>query len=334
MPTLRELAQAIGVSPTTVSRAMHGRGRISAATRQKVLQRIQEAGYTPNVHAQRLKAGRTQVIALDFGYWSDVLSDMFFVELTRGIQDALEEHGYGLLLTTKNTALQQWVNSRAVDGVILATGGPRKESMPRDIAASGTPCVVIGHDVISGLPGVGSVVVGLRNGARQVAQMLVEHGHRRIACLGSEMEGDMALAAFREELERLGGALPTELVRIVGATPQNGADGMRALLALPDPPTAVFARTDALAAGVLQAARLQGIAVPEELSLVGHDDVPFAGLAEPPLTTVRVNCLELGRLATEMLFSLIQQPEISPEARVVETELVVRETVAAPPVRG
>ncbi|HZP84383.1 MAG TPA: LacI family DNA-binding transcriptional regulator [Chthonomonadaceae bacterium] len=330
MPTLRELAQAIGVSPTTVSRAMHGRGRISDATRQKVLQRIQEAGYTPNVHAQRLKVGRTQMIALDFGYWSDVLSDMFFVELTRGIQDALEERGYGLLLTTRKTALQQWVNSRAVDGVILVTGGPRKESMPREIAASGTPCVVIGHEALTGIAGVGTVVVGLQNGAQQVARLLVEYGHRRISYLGSGEEGDMVLAAFREELERLGRSLPSELIRIVGYTPQSGADGMRALLALPDPPTAVFARTDALAAGALQAARLQGIPVPEELSIVGHDDVPFASLAEPPLTTVRVNCLELGKLATEMLFALIEQPEISPEPRVVQTELVMRETVAVP----
>jgi LacI family transcriptional regulator len=331
MPTLRELAQTLGVSATTVSRAMHGRGRISAATRQMVLQRIQEAGYTPNINAQRLKVGRTHMIALDFGNWSDVLSDMFFVELTRGIQDALEARGYGLLLNSNACVLRQWVHSRAVDGVILATGGLPERKVPQEIAATGTPCVVIGHHPITGISGIGSVVVGLRNGAQQVARMLVGCGHRRIGYLGSHDLKDRVLVEFREELRKQGQELLEKHCIIAGLTPADGAQGLSALLSRPTPPTAVFARTDALAAGALRAARALGVHVPKELSLVGHDDVPFADLAEPPLTTVRVNCAQLGKLATETLLLLLDQPERCPEAQTVDTELVVRASVAALP---
>src|SRR5438876_5939275 len=97
--TIKEFAQAIGVSTTTVSRAMHGKGRLSPATRRMVLERMKELGYTPNLNAQRLSRGRTHLVALDFGAWHDYLADMFFVELTRGVLDVLEAQGYGVLLS-------------------------------------------------------------------------------------------------------------------------------------------------------------------------------------------------------------------------------------------
>ncbi len=114
-------------------------------------------------------------------------------------------------------------------------------------------------------------------------------------------------------------------------TAEDGERGLLKLLAQPDLPTAVFTRSDELAAGALRAARQQGLHVPAELSIVGHDDVPFAKLAEPPLTTVRVNCLELGNRATETLLALIHRPQSCPEAQVVQTELVVRHSVAKRP---
>src|SRR2546423_15099504 len=106
--TIKQFAQAIGVSAATVSRAMHGRGRVSVATRDMVLRRMEELGFTPNVNAQRLSHGRTSMIALDFGPWHDYLSDMFFVELTRGVQDVMEPHGYGVLLSGSGEALNRW----------------------------------------------------------------------------------------------------------------------------------------------------------------------------------------------------------------------------------
>lgn len=309
---------------------MHGRGRISKATREKVLRGIQEAGYTPNINAQRLAVGRTHVVAVDFGVWLDVLSDMFFVELTRYVQDALEESGYGLLLNTRSSVLEQWAKSRAVDGVILVRGGAQETDLLNEIVSTGTPCVVIGQQPVERCPGVGSVVIGLSSGARQAARLLVEQGHRRIGFLNNSETENFVLMAFREELESLGLTLAEDDIIAAGRTPEAGFRGLTTLFSRSDPPTAVFARNDGLAVGALRAAHAQHIAVPTTLSLIGHDDVPFAALTEPPLTTVRVHCDELGTIATQMLLHLIEHPEDSPEAHIVPTELIVRETVAGP----
>src|SRR5256885_15730379 len=127
--TIKESANAIGVSPSTVSRAMNGRGRLSHATRHMVRERMQELGFTPNLNAQRLSAGRTYLVAIDFGSRHDYLSDMFLVELTRGVQDLLETRGYGLLLSGPGEAYHRWVKTRAVDGVILV-GDQSDDAIP------------------------------------------------------------------------------------------------------------------------------------------------------------------------------------------------------------
>jgi LacI family transcriptional regulator len=324
---IKEFARTIGVSPTTVSRAISGRGRINDTTRHMVLKRMEELGFTPNLNAQRLSHGRTNMIALDFGPMHDYLSDMFFVEMTRGIQDVLELEGYGVLLSGPGDVLNRWVKTRAVDGVILV-GGPPNGSVPQEIVRTGIPCVVIGNSPIEGVQGVGSVVVGLQSGARQVAQFLIEHGHRHIGFLGSDGP-DTVLLEFRAELERLGGALPESCVLMAGHAPRDGAQAFCRLLEQNEPLTAVFARTDGLAIGALRAAHQMGIQIPEELSLVGHDDVPFAELTAPPLTTVRVDCVELARQSTDMLFALLRDPQLLSRPQVVETSLVVRGSVAA-----
>jgi LacI family transcriptional regulator len=326
--TIIEFARAIGVSPATVSRAIHGHGRISPTTRNRVLQSAQELGYTPNLNAQRLVAGRTNLIVLNCGPQPCPLSDMFFVESLQGIQEALCARGYGLLLNAPGNSPMRWVKALAVDGVVLG-GDPGDERLAEEIAGMGMPCVVMGTRPIEGIVGVGSAVTGLQRGVRQVAQMLVECGHRRIGfitpCLLSEV-----LVLFREELARLGVELPTDYTVRTGVTPEEGASAARSLLTRSDPPTALFTRTDALAFGALTAARQLGIRVPDQLSIVGHDDVPFAKLTDPPLTTVRVDCTTEGKAAVDILFSLINQPGVPGRTEIIDTKLVMRETVASP----
>lgn len=332
---IREFARQIGVSTATVSRALHTRGRISPATRQMILERAKELGYTPNLHAQRLVTGRSHMIALDYLGQAQILSDMFFVALARGIQQALHAHGYGLLLNLmmdplqRDTLQHQWIRSQAVDGMILVGGADVDRAMLREIASEKSPCVLIGQQPVEGIPHVGSVTVGLAHGARQVARMLVEAGHYRIGFLGSELP-DPVLAAFRAELQTLGAGLSEEYVTLAGRTPEEGAQAMGQMLAQSRRPTAVFARTDVLALGALRAAKQVGVRVPEELSLVGHDDISAAEWTDPPLTTVRVDCLELGQAATRILIQLLKQPEANSDPCEVQTELVQRATVAAP----
>jgi DNA-binding LacI/PurR family transcriptional regulator len=333
--TIDEFARAVGVSTTTVSRTLSGRGRISPATRQRILEKMRDLGYTPNVTAQRLAKGRTHTILLDCGTGS-VFADVFMMELVRGIQKALERRGYGLLLNAPDGDPLRAVIGGAVDGVILVGGDSTGEegvrpaaSVAEVIAPHCVPCVVIGHQPAEEQPGVGSVVVGLESGAREAARMLTEYGHRRIAFISSMAE-DREREAFRDELAKHGIDLPGEQVIVAGRTMEGGERAMRALLQQPKPPTAVATRTDTLAAGALRAAHRLGVRVPEDVSIIGHDDVPFATVVEPPLTTVRVDCARLGEEAAEMLLELLDKPGEAPAPRIVPTTLVVRETVVAP----
>jgi LacI family transcriptional regulator len=325
--TIKQVAGMIGVSPTTVSHVLHGRGRVSPATRQKVLKQIREIGYTPNLNAQRLVSGRTQVIALDLGLESDPLGNLYAVELTRGIQEAVQPRHYGLLLNAGSDTLFHWVKARAVDGVILA-GGPQRASMAREVARMGTPCAVIAYFPAEETPGIGWICLDLRPGARQAAQLLVEQGHRRIGYLAT-VAGDPVQQAFAGELAARGAPLREDRMVVAGRTPEEGEAAARRLLSRPDPPTALFARTDTLAAGAWRAARSLGVRVPQDLSLIGHNDVSFARLSG--LTSVQIDCLELGRLAAETLFSLVQAPAARAGPAVVQTALVVRDSVAPPP---
>ncbi len=285
-------------------------------------------GYTPNLNAQRLSHGRTFLVALDFGIWHDYLSDMFFVELTRGVLDVLELHGYGVLLSGPGSALNRWVKTRAVDGVILM-GNPAGNTAARDIARTGTPCVVIGNSSVERTAGVGSVIVDLKRGARQAAQLLVERGHSRIGFIATDGLDDVYYE-FRDELATLGVSVTKSALVGAGHAPSDGANALCELLAQRDPPTAVFARTDAVAAGALRAAHRMGVRIPDDLSVIGHDDVSFAEFTEPPLTTVKVDCVELARLAADTLFSLMVDPSACTEPKVVHTELVARDSVSAP----
>lgn len=330
--TIKEFAETIGVSATTVSRAMNGRGRLSPATRSMVLERMQELGFTPNLNAQRLSDGRTYLVAIDFGSRHDYLSDMYLVELTRGFQDLLEPRGYGLLLSGPGEVFHRWVKTRAVDGVILV-GESAGSVVPLDIARAGTPCVAIGHHPLEGIRRLGSVVTDVECGARKVARMLVEFGHVRVGFIGSTPQAQAdVLPHFRNELALHGVDLPDSRVRIAGPTHHGAENAMKELMSLRERPTAVFARTDLHAAVALRCANRMGFRVPEDVSIVGHDDVPLAQLVDPPLTTVRVDCMEIARAALDVLFAMLDDPETSPPPQIIPTELVVRDTVTAPPV--
>lgn len=330
---IKAIAAALDVSPSTVSRALSGRGRLSASTRQRVLQRVEEAGYAPNLHARRLVTGRSHVVALDYGgSHRSPLADLFLIEITRSLQESLEARGYSLLLSSNRSALRRMTRSRAVDGVLLVAADAPAEAAR--LAESGVPCVVLGvHPGTPRLPGVACVGENLAGGAQKVARLLVELGHRRIGYIGSNVQ-DVVLEAFRAELAALGAPLDPELLLIPGRTPPAGAAAAAELLSRPVPPTALFARTDALAIGVLRQARRQGLRVPRDLSVVGHDDTPYAELTEPPLTTVRIDCAELGRAAAESLVALLDHRGGTVPARTVETELILRESVAPPPGRA
>lgn len=288
-----------------------------------VMARMKELDYTPNLQAQRLAAGRSYTVALHFDSPSASFFDMFAMEFVRGIHDALHERGYGLLLSGGDESLDRWIKSGAVDGVIAVGHDHNDNATARKVAALGATCVFIGTQSW----GDGSVFIDLQSGARQVAQAMWERDHRRVGFIGSPASQPV-LQVFRDEMSRLGGKPGDVIIAKSGWQAEDGERAMRQLLSLKSPPTAVFARSDELAVGALRGAKKMGFEVPRDVSLVGHDDLPIARLTDPPLTTVRVNCPELGRVACETLLDLLENPNRVHEAQSVKTELVHRDTLA------
>lgn len=325
---IREFAREIGVSPTTVSRSLSGRGRVGEKTRAMILARMAELDYVPHLPAQRLATRRSYMVALHFDAPTDAFFDLYAMEFVRGVHDALHARGYGLLLSGGTESLDRWTKSGAVDGVIAVAHDYENDAYARHVASLGVTCVVIGtrdwRDA-----GVGSITIDLTSGARQVAQALWERGHRRIGFIGSPASQPV-LDAFRGELTKLGGKRRDLLIAKGGWQSEDGERAMKELLALPSPPTAVFTRNDELAVGALRGARQMGVLVPRDVSLIGHDDLPIARLTEPPLTTVRINCLEVGRVACATLFASLEESKNYDLAQSVRTELVLRETLSSP----
>lgn len=333
--TIEEFARKIGVSSATVSRAIHGRGRISPQTRQMVLQRMEEMGFTPNLHAQSLAHRRSRTIGLEYLGQTEVLSDMFLIALARGIQRVLTEHSYNLLLnpvgvtTEKESLLRRWARSRAVDGAIVVGNPDVPAQWLQKLVAQKAFCVVIVHHPPPPMANVGCVTLDLSRGIAQVAELLCSLGHRHVGYIGS-VPGDPVLGMLQAEMERRCGSIPPEYIVHVGSTPDRGAEGAYILFLRTPRPTAVFVRTDVLAIGAMRAIREMGLCIPRDVSVVAHDDVPLAQFTDPPLTTVRVDYEQLGKSAVEMLLAMLERREPVSLSQTVHTLLVQRATVAPP----
>jgi DNA-binding LacI/PurR family transcriptional regulator len=200
-PSIVQLAQKIGVSPTTISRAISGRRRIGKNTRQMVLRQMKEFGYVPNPHAQQLVTGRGKMILL---HAADGEVD-FMVQMARGIQNTLWGHGYGLVLDTtssldqEGSLLREWIVSGAVDGAIVITGAPNLGDRVARLVNPRTPVVTVGYPSVEPATRMGSVIWNLKTGADEVADMLAASGHKRIGFIDIG-RADPVVEAFRNRL--------------------------------------------------------------------------------------------------------------------------------------
>mgnify|MGYP000855197815 CR=1 FL=1 len=332
---IKEFSTRIGVSPTTTSSAITGNGRISKATRQMVLQKMRELGYTPNLNARRLVSGRSYMVALSH-VDQKAASDLFTMQVARAIVGPLKEFGYDLWLNLAPDSMQEYsllrqlVKSSTIDGTIIISDWSVPKKLLRDVASRNQPCVVIGEKLIDDIPFVGSVMLNLKPGALEVARLFAAQGHKRIGFIDSDLR-DRVFEYFADALKKLGTPINKKHYVAAGRDTEEGARALRRLMSQPNPPTAIFARTDVLAIGAIREARNMGLSIPQNLSVVGHDDLSILPLAEPGLTTVRIDCTELAKAAAEMLSGLLRNPDTDPEPKVISTSLVMRQTAAPTP---
>ncbi len=335
-PTLATVAESAGVSVATVSKVLNGRSDVAPATRARVQELLRAHDY-----GSRLRTiERHPTIELTFRGTIGAYSS----EIVQGVASAAAELGVTVTIGVK--PVDQRPSARA-----------EATSWARDLAGNGRRAVIavtdeLGHDEISALarlrlplvvidpmniPSRDIVSVGSTNfrGGQAAARHLIELGHRRIAYLGGRAAAECSqarLAGFRSALETAGISLPHELVRsLQDFHYQDGLDGTPQLLSLPERPTAIFAASDELARGVIEAARSIGLSVPADLSVVGFDDTEIARIASPPLTTVRQPLQEMGAVALRTALRLVDGEKIDSNHVELATELVVRASTAAPP---
>ena len=335
--TARDVAELAGVSRTTVSFVLNGVSgmRISDDTRQRVLAAARQLDYHPDASARRMVTGRTHTLGFVLRQSPEqVFSDQFLPQVLNGLSHAAARRGYHILIEpippdTYAGSYARLMRERYVDGIALS--GPRFDD--QDLVrfqTEGWPLVLMGQ-----LPGVDLPFVDVDNvgGAACATQHLIDLGHRRIGLITNANLAYTAsadrLAGYRRALETNRLSFDPALVEYGDFTPSSGMIAMERLLEQRPLPTAVFVASDSVALGALRAIRQHNLRVPTDLAIVGFDDVPFAELLDPPLTTLRLPAYGLGWGAGEMLIRLIEKEEVRQHCVLLETELVIRTSCGA-----
>jgi LacI family transcriptional regulator len=327
--TMADIAALAGVSVPTVSKVLNARSDVSRATREKVEQVIREQGYVRSAAARALRGGRSGLVDV-------VVHDLesaYHLEVLRGIEDALDKAGLALVLSTlhgRTRPARQWlegVKGRGSDGVILvlATSHPAQVAELRRLEI---PFVVLDS---WGQVDVDVPSVGATNwvGGVTAAEHLLSLGHERVAMIGGPdalVSSKARAAGYRAALEGVGAPFDPQLYRSGDFLPDRGEEATHELMELAQPPTAIFAGSDLQALGVYRALRQRRLSVPDDVSVVGFDDLPMAGLTVPPLTTVRQPLAEMGRMAAEMVIRLLNGDDVQDGRVELPTSLVVRES--------
>lgn len=335
MATIHDVADHAGVSPTTVSRYLNRRIELPPATAARIDAAIAALDYRPNLLAKRLSTGKTEAV----GLVTPEIREPFFAELASAFEDEADRHGYTVFMSStrsdrkREIASLERLHDRHVDGLVLMTNTPDDGTLAKLIGKRRN-VVLLDEDI----PGVNVPRLFVENteGAEAATRHLIEAGHTRIAYLGGP-HGLFSVVerhqGFRNAMAAAGLPVHPEYVSLGGFDPELARASVMNFLALPEPPTAIFASSDYLAIGAVMGLRDAGISVPGEMSLIGFDDMPFGALLTPPLTAVRQPVDQLGRTGFQLLLKLLNG-ETPPALTRLPVELIRRHSVGAPRTKG
>jgi LacI family transcriptional regulator len=332
---LKELARLAGVHPSTVARVLNDdpQQRVSEDVRARIVTLAREHGYQPNHLARSLRTKRSFVI----GTVIPDIANPFFAMLFRGIEDTLAASGYsGIMANTDDDAAREqasiaMLRGRQVDGLIIATAR-RKDPTIETLVEADFPFVMVNRHIDAN-PG-NAVVPDDYDGARKAVEHLVSLGHRRIAHIfgSDEMStGHLRRQGYEDAITRHHLTVDPDLVVNGSFREQGGYEAMRRLLALPRPPTAVFAVNDLAAVGAMYAIQEAGFQVPRDISLIGFNDLSTMIGPSRLLTTLRLPLHDMGRAAAERLLAVITSNTRMSEPLMIPVELMVRESTGPAP---
>lgn len=331
--TIRDVAKYAGVGVGTVSRVLNDSPAVSDATRGKVLSAIEALDYTPNPMARRLSLGKTLTIAVIAPFFTRPA----VVERLRGIESVLADSEYDLIVFNVETSSRRDLYFRnvprrdRVDGLLVISLLPRENDAKR-LLQTGAPVVLV--DVSYGE--FSQVIIDDVAGGRRATEHLISLGHRKIGFVSDYEDSSFYFTAnrdrfmgYRQALEAAGIPLQSKYHAYGTHSRASAYEEAHKLLALPDRPTAIFATSDTLAIGVLEAAHNLNLRVPEELSVIGYDDIEIAEYLN--LTTIRQSLFKSGVCGCELLLQEIDSPPASPQTITLPTELVTRGTTGPTP---
>lgn len=326
--TIEDIARLAGVSRSTVSRVINGQPSVRPDVRARVQEVISENGYHPQAAARQLVTQRTRTIGLIL---PDNTYNPIFAQMGQGVSQICAREGYVTMQfigqrNNEEQTLFSLLRSRHFDGVVLISG-EYEDPCPAFLKASEIPYARIGHD--PNHDDFKTVDVDNVEGARIAVEHLTSLGHRRIAILKGLARDTATTERFEGYKQALAEADIELDEALVGDGDWSAASGYRfakSMLQLPDPPTALFSSNDIMVAGVVRAAHEFGIHVPDQLSIVGFDDLDQTTMIFPELTTMRQPCLEMGEVAARMLIEQLQNDAVQPEHVVLHPTLIVRES--------
>lgn len=333
-PTIRDVAMAAGVSVGTASRVINKSGPVSERATRAVKEAIAQLDYNPDSVAQSLRSKRTHVI----GCMIPDIANPVFSTLMKAVERSLQEKGYITLIASSDLSLDRELEiinlfrQRKVDGVMISLSDETHPKIRDALSRFKAPMIALDRQ----LPvAADAIIYEHADAMRQTVKYLYHLGHRRIALItGTEKITPTRerISGYRKAHEDQGIEIDPDLVRTGGISARHGLEETTALLAMDNPPTAIVAGANQTLVGVLRAVRRAGLSIPQDMSIVSCDDTPLAELMRPPVTVVRRDIAEWGRLAAEVLLNRLdagEEGEGAPPAVLrMSCELLLRESCA------
>ncbi|NLG72646.1 MAG: LacI family transcriptional regulator [Chloroflexi bacterium] len=331
MATIRDVAALAGVSTTTVSHVINNSRFVSPEVRERVYQAMEELRYQPNALARSLRQGKTNTI----GLLSPNSANPYFAEIGRAVEDAAFTSRYSVIICNtegkqeKESFYLDVLSKKRVDGIILVGISQTNETLDR-LLAKGVPVVLVDREIPD--LDVDLVLTDNKHAGYLATRHLIEQGHTRIACVTGPAHvhpSSRRVVGYQEALQEAGLPLQEEYILPGDFSAQSGWEATRTLLALPQPPSAIFLCNDLMAIGGLRAAAEAGFAVPQDLAIMGFDDIELASFTNPTLSSISQPKAEMGAIAVQMLLEQIEGKRSEPRQEILQPALIVRRSTVA-----
>ncbi len=329
---MQDVAERAGVSVATVSHVINKTRPVSEELQARVSLAMDDLGYQPNLLARSLRRGKTFTI----GMIVPDSANPFFAEIARGVEDLSYKQGYSIILCNTDNDIEKEIFNinvlveKRVDGILFIAAGMSAEHV-HSLQERGMPVVIADREI----PGVevDSVFPDNAHGGWRAVRHLIDLGHKRIGCITGPSDltpSAERVTGYRQALGEAGLNIDEAIIVKGDFQYDSGYRVAEQLLTLNDPPTAIFACNDLMGIGAISAAWKLNRQVPGDLSIIGFDNIRLASFTVPPLTTIEQPIYDMGELAITMLLERIREPELPPRRQVLETNLLIRNTTAAP----